>query len=483
MKRFSRNTDFWTIPTPNKVGPGSYNLTQSKKPRSSSVPFSKSEVKTSVSKVKPSSLPGPGSYIPQEDWHKSSSPSSSFISKLPRTGPIPVGIAGSVNSFDTPGPGAYNTASPNLSRPKRHFRQLSMIVEATVASIPYKPGENSVLGPTTYNPDSSSTKPKIPAINFSAGMSRKGAFEVKTNPVIGPGKYNIVPERQFEKPNWVFLSKVNKSTEKKVDQAPGPGSYNPKQYMKQPRVLVEGFGSTTEREICSNYDQSFSPKPTELLYDLSKAEIYRQKYLNPKTPIPKPAFGTSEKRESQWVNMSTIVGPGDYQILKTNPNHAKFVSRSPRFSHSKADFLPGPGSYDSSNPVTHTVAISKAIRFNEKKIEGPESYLGHEEWKLKQNRAKDAQYYEPNLRFESSSPRFLQSDIESPGPGHYKVYEKPKTKSVIKSTENRFAQHGSYIKSSNTEADIGPGSYYKEIGIGKKTYNISPEMGDEKPWI
>ena len=75
--------------------------------------------------------------------------------------------------------------------------------------------------------------------------------------------------------------------------------------------------------------------------------------------------------------MITIVGPGDYQILKTNPNHAKFVSRSPRFSHSKADFLPGPGSYDSSNPVTHTVAISKAIRFNEKKNEGPERYLGH----------------------------------------------------------------------------------------------------------
>lgn len=482
MKRFSRNTEFWTIPTPTKVGPGSYNLIPSNKPRSSSVPFSKSEVKTSVNKLMPSSLPGPGAYIPQEDWHKSSSPSSSFISKLPRTGPIPVGISGSTNFNDTPGPGAYGSGSPNLSRPKRRFRQLSMIVEATVASIPYKPGEDSVLGPTTYNLDPSSIKPKIKAVNFSSGIARKGVFEVKNSLAPGPGMYNVVPSRQFEKPNWVFKSKVNKSTEKKIDPIPGPGAYNPKHYIRQPRVLVEGFGSTTEREICMA-NENFSPKPAEVLYDVSKADIYREKYLNPKTPVPKPAFGTSEKRESAWVNTSTIVGPGDYQILKKNPNHAKFVSKSPRFNQSKADLLPGPGSYDSFIPTTNSVALSKAARFNEKKPEVPESYLSHEEWKMKQNRAKDIQYYEPNLRFESSSPRFFNSDVDSPGPGHYKIIEKKKTKSVIKSTENRFAQHGSYIKFSNTDADVGPGSYHKELGIGKKTYNISPEIGDDKPWI
>jgi hypothetical protein len=314
------------------------------------------------------------------DWIRNSSPSSSFLSKLPRTGQIPSGPSGLTALNDTPGPGSYETSLKPVIKPKKRYRQLSMIVEATVSSIPYKPGEDSVLGPTSYNPDHSLIKPKSNSVNFANKHQKRAPFESKTNPVIGPGKYNVLPEKHFDKGNWVFTSKVTKSSESRQDSSPGPGAYNPKHYVHQPRVLVEGFGSTTERDIClsnerSNYGGfSVSPKASEALYDLSKADYYRQKLLNPKTPVPKPAFGTSEKREPHWVNSVSNVGPG--------------------FKESKTEALPGPGAYDSITPNSHAVVLSKAARFVDRKYDGPESYSAHEEWKLKQNKSKHAQYFE-----------------------------------------------------------------------------------------
>ena len=397
MNKFTRNTEFWSSPTPNKVGPGSYNLINHKKNHSTFAPFSKAELKTSNSRVTPSSLPGPGSYSNNMDWIRNSSPSSSFLSKLPRTGQIPSGLT----AFnDTPGPGSYETTLKPVVKPKKRYRQLSMIVEATVSSIPYKPGEDSVLGPTSYNPDHSLIKPKSNSVNFANKHQKRTPFESKTNPVIGPGKYNVLPEKHFEKGNWVFTSKVTKSSESRQDSSPGPGAYNPKHYVHQPRVLVEGFGSTTERDIYlsnqrSNYGGfSVSPKASEALYDLSKADYYRQKLLNPKTPVPKPAFGTSEKREPHWVNSASNVGPGDYKILKDDYVHARFVSKSPRFKESKNEAIPGPGAYDSIIPNSQAVVLSKAARFVDRKYDGPESYSAHEEWKLKQNKSKHAQYFE-----------------------------------------------------------------------------------------
>jgi hypothetical protein len=281
-----------------------------------------------------------------------------------------------------------------------------MIVEATVSSIPYKPGEDSILGPTSYNPDHAAIKPKIYSTNFANKMQRRKIFEPGVDVNLGPGKYNVLPQKHFDKPNWVFASKVNKSKEIKMDLLPGPGAYNPKLYQHQPRVLVEGFGSTTEREICvSNERSSFggysvSPR-NELLYDSSKADYYREKLLNPKTPIPKPAFGTSEKRESRWVNPNSYAGPGDYKNLLEDQIKARFVSKSPRFKGPKTEPVPGPGAYDSVAPVSHAAVLNKAARFVEKKYEGPESYLAHEDWKMKQNKSKHAQYFEQAYRLDS----------------------------------------------------------------------------------
>ena len=494
MKKQNRNTDFWDIPTPAKVGPGSYEISTQKKSRYNSAPFSKAEAKTNSVKLSPNTMPGPGSYSPTLEWVKSQSPSSSFLSNLPRTGQIPIGSLNLVQSpiTETPGPGYYNTEIYHLQRPSRKFRQLSMIVEASVSSIPYRPGNDQILGPTSYNPKLSLIKPKTITTNFSSSSSKRDMLNLKHNLNVGPGKYMIDSINEKKKESWIFSSKVSKNTDIRNEPVPGPGAYNPKLYTRQPRVLVEGFGSTTERDISltndphrpyANSGNFVSTNSNDSYEQSSKQDFFREKYLNPKTPIPKPAFGTSEKRESKWVNTSTVVGPGDYQTNKLSSHSPRLPMKSPRFKENKLVPLPGPGSYEINNPTKNQVYLSKSIRFKEEKNDKPENYIPHQPWKIKQNRACDSQVYESNLRFESSSPRFPLSHSESPGPGQYKVHESKISGSIIHSTEHRFEGHGSYIPQTVTDIDIGPGSYHKEAKLGKKTFNISPDIGDDRPWI
>lgn len=496
MKKRTRNTDFWSIGTPAKVGPGSYEISSKSKFRFNSAPFSKSELKPLAFKLTPSNLPGPGSYTKDTSWVKNTSPSSSFLSASPRTGPVSLGQSHDHSPLsDTPGPGAYEIETKLIQRPEKKHRQLSMIVEPTVSSIPYKPGEDIMLGPTSYNPDISKIKPAVISTNFAMSSVKRDMFDIKHNRNVGPGKYIVNPDRRFNKQSWVFTSKVVKNTEAiRPDQLLGPGSYNPKLYSHQPRVLVEGFGSTTERDILltndphrpyANSDHSFQPLLADVSFQSSKLDHYRQKYLYPKTPIPKPGFGSSEKRVTIWANLNTIAGPGDYQLSVSKTNHSKFINKSPRFKSVKSEEHPGPGAYDSPMAMKNKVYINKAQRFNEPKNEVPESFLSHEDWTAKNYK----QYYmsnpETGTRFGSSSPRFIDSTFESsgPGPGHYMVKEKKKEFSVIRGNGDRFSQHGSYIKPSITENEVGPGSYHKDSPVGKKTFNISPEIGDDRPWI
>lgn len=497
MKKRTRKTDFWSVPTPSKVGPGSYDISQKPKLRHNSAPFSKSELKQSTYKIIPSDFPGPGSYMNNLNWVKNSSPSSSFVSALPRTGPIPIGRSQDCSpSFDTPGPGAYDIDIKSFPKTERKRRGNSMIVGPTIASIPYKPGQDVILGPASYNPDVSLVKPSVISTSFADYLSKRDMFNIKQNRNVGPGKYIISEGKTSSKQSWVFRSKVSKDPNLlKADSQPGPGSYDPRQYIHQPRVLVEGFGSTTERDILltndphrpyANSDYLLQPIFENQPYQSSKQDYYRQKYLYPKTPIPKPAFGSSVKRESPWANLNTITGPGDYQLSTSESNHAKFVTKSPRFKMAKGEEQPGPGAYDSPITDKNPVYLSKAPRFAEPKSQVPENYLGHEDWSAKAAKVAKAQlmnYAENGIRFGSSSPRFIEANSESPGPGHYVVKEKKPGPSVIHSTGNRFSQHGSYIKHPITETDIGPGSYHKEPKLGKKTFNISPDIGNDRPWI
>ena len=370
-----------------------------------------------------------------------------------------------------------------------------MIVEASIASIPYKPGMDQVLGPTSYNPNLALTKPKTLSTNFSVSTAKRDMFEYKGNIVVGPGRY-LTGEgegKEKQKNSWTFASKVSKNTEGKTEPAPGPGAYNPKYYKRHPRVLVEGFGSTTERDISLTNDpyhpyannESFQSTGMNDSLNSAKAEIFRQKYLNPKPAIIKPAFGTSEKRESKWANTDIAVGPGDYHSRPIATHSPKLPNKSPRFKESKPTSIPGPGAYDVKEPPLRTHSyIGQSNRFKEDKHEAPENYIPHRPWKVKQNRSPDVQYYEPNLRFESSSPRFPLSTTETPGPGQYLGSETKKSMpSVIHSTEVRFGGHGSYIPQTVTDTDIGPGTYHKDAKLGKKTFNISPDIGDDRPWI
>lgn len=492
MKKQTRNTEFWTSDTPNKVGPGSYELSPPRKYRYNSAPFSKTATKPNGSKITPSALPGPGSYSPSLEWRQSVSPLSSFISNLPRTGAIPTGNLNLVPSplLETPGPGHYYSDSLKTHKPSRKIRHLSMIVEASIASIPYKPGTDQQLGPTSYDPNIGFTKPKVVTTNFSVSSSKRDMFDYKGNLIVGPGKYSPDVDHGDKKQSWTFASKVSKNLEAKVEQAPGPGSYNPKTYSRQPRVMVEGFGSTTERDISLTNDPHRPYGPIEHLQSVpevnlnsEKMDYFRQKYLNPKNPVVKPAFGTSDKRESKWLPNDLIVGPGDYQVKPVTSHSPKLPNKSPRFKDSKNNSLPGPGAYEMRIPAKNQIYLNQSTRFKPDKHENPENYIPHQPWKIKQNRAFENEFSEPGPVFESTTPRFMLNNFDSPGPGQYVIKEKKKIPSIVNSTKARFAGHGSYIQQAVTDIDIGPGSYYKDAKMGKKTFNISPDIGDDRPWI
>ena len=301
-------------------GPGSYEV----KSRDSTRTFQMRGKK----KEKPNNVPGPGAYSPKFIVKNFT---TSTIGKSKRT-ELTVAL-------DTPGPGSYDS-KVQTAAPRWSFHGIK---DASVA--------NSTPGPGKYNSidlnrsvGGSSTRSLRPELFTST---------VTLSPNPGPGSY----DSQTGKFASLQYS-LGKSKRPGVDsKTPGPGRYEPKSLNHS---LSAKFGIEVKKTLEFGNDvpppSAYSPK------NLKKA----------------PFYSFSKKLEVKPGNRNP--GPGKYSIDKPEKVIQGKLSKSMRFIKTFTDkeisSIPGPGSYEIKSSLTNAkVYVSKAKReFKPSNVPGPGRY-------------------------------------------------------------------------------------------------------------
>jgi Sperm-tail PG-rich repeat len=503
MTALNRKTEFWKINTPEKVGPGSYNLQGDNEIKPSSAPFSTTTKRNEPLKK---SEVGPGSYLGVDLWDYEIKGASMLLSSSPRMGPFNAGANGfkMLTNVHNPGPGTYETETVKKSS-KSSYHRHSLSIDPSPSSIPSKEIKEAVIGPCTYNPSYEKVKLSSAATIFGNYQGKRAVFEPQQDGP-GPGDYIV----EVPKGKSVGFTKSDKNAKNKIN-FPGPGAYEQPTERKIRKEPVESFGVLAKKNIMLSKDPhrpvqvGYSEVPPVGTYDtqdkLKAIERLKQKFISYESPIQKPGFNVNSKREMKWVDNPNFPGPGLYteaHIQHEKTESIPFTSKVEKFHKLSTFENPGPGTYEreKSKPNTRnlSVFVSNTSRFN--KIANDKlnvNILGyqpnveintpHQGWKSKQNRAFDTVVLKPNLSFESTANRFYNSkkDPNNPGPGHYEV--RPKTVSVkSKRTDQRFGVFENYRPKTGTSQNIGPGSYSVENGR-KKNFNMSGELAKVRPWI
>ncbi|CAG9321463.1 unnamed protein product [Blepharisma stoltei] len=496
MSQFNRKTEYWVIPTPAKVGPGAYEVLTPKKSRQCTAPFKSSEMRSLSVPLSKKNDPGPGSYIHDEKVKQMRKSRVTTFSAIPREIQFPNedGIK------ENPGPGSYAIEEKHKVsyKGRQNHKPLSLILEPSPVSIPAKMTPNQEIGPFSYNPRYSKTKPSTRTTDFSAYKSTRPEIFTSNTEIPGPGQYNNdSPQKSNKKLSWTFKSKVKRKSIEKSEN-PGPGTYRPQLPGKQTKALAEGFGSTTERDVMLSNDphrpyayENISPPVGIYDYEKShKNDLLRKKLLLQKKEHDRPSFNATEKRVFKLSSNEYVPGPGLYELSSFShyeENLYPFGIKSPRFKEKKPAIIPGPGSYENkadnqmktglSSLVSNTQRFDKDMVCSGEQI-STEFYIGHQPWKVKKTRADDSE-----LKFDSSSPRFQDRRDLSPGPGQYHKDFHNKKPKIYKYTEKRFSSYANYTLPRGTSDEIGPGAYHQDMNFYKKSFNISGELSECKPWL
>ena len=504
MTTFNRKTEFWAQTTPNKVGPGSYNLIQESENKQLSAPFLTGVVRDEARRK---SDVGPGSYLGPDPWDSNIKGAAMMASGSPRMGPFATGILGftmPTNVFN-PGPGTYSGPSDQQKAKSKSTRRHSLTIDPSPSSIPskdVKPGEVSAV---TYKPEYKCSKPSTASTTFGGYLSKRRVFEGnEENP--GPGEYSA----EIGKGPSVNFTKSNK-TEPCKNNNPGPGTYEQPIERKIRKENIEAFGVLEKKHIMFSKDPhrpiqvGYSENPPVGVYEtaekLKTSEKLKQKFISYEAPISKPAFNVSTKREMKWVDNPAFPGPGQYkdgESDKESTEKVPFGTKEEKFHKPSKLAIPGPGSYEKDKSrqanKASSVFVSKTPRFSKVASDNLhvsvigsqpnlELHLSHNNWKSKQARAFDAVMLKPNLSFETTANRFFahKKEVNNPGPGHYDG-RPVSVPSKMKRTGLRFGAFENYRPKTGTTQNVGPGSYAVEAGY-KKSFNMSGELVKVRPWI
>ena len=248
---------------------------------------------------------------------------------------------------------------------------------------------------------------------------------VKTIPTIPP-KYETILNTSVKYENNAFTTSSNRFKNIESDN-PGPGKYlSHDTFIKindsiSKKGLGNGFVSKTSR---FNIDYEKINKPSPGSYnpaDLKNKHVYSER-------------GTSaflNRRET--IQKTNPLGPGNYEIKDSSEVHVPiFKSQGPRFITTAPSINVAPGDY--------------SPQFLRTDING-------------------------GVMLKSRSSRILntsRSNLLDIGPGQYNIIDTPKSPTSrlgsFNSTQSRF------IKSSNIENEVGPGTY--DLSTLLKYYSI-----------
>lgn len=309
-----------------------------------------------------------------------------------------------INSNDTPGPGYYhnpnNTAFIKRVVPEQFQSFGSASVRFNNSKI------NDQIGPGYYYRED---------LKYENKKLREELNKQKSSLKQSPNSKIIKPIS--------FGSLINNSFEKKIENSPGPGSYN------------------------------INPQ-----------------YIKKSSSISNAIFGSSEKKFSKLDTIETSIdnlGPGSYlQLNQWNKFDDKKIM----------DKILSPRKYKKPIPKSK----EKIVKIEESKENLPSigtydigRYNSIED-KLVKNVARigliNAPFSSLSQRFKYDQNNFKENNL---GPGYYYKYNKNNIKentSAFNSSDNRF----NYSKENNINNNVGPGLYNREsyFDWNKKSFNL-----------
>ena len=421
--RASRKTEYWNVPTPMTVGPGSYSISPPRKALDyTAAPFSSmTERPLSARALRHSQdlteTPGPGSYQPSHYSRRSSSNrgSNSFVSAEARMAPNAPGSTGYCfpTSILTPGPGAYNL-SKGLARrhPQAREKPRPLVFELSGGppSIPPQLGfspEAGNVGPGQYSPTHDFVKTKPTSIDFSHSKDARKLWEPTNSPYNrlpsrsnpGPGSYDSTgPAEQEASGNATFMSRVKRAHQREVEErSPGPGVYEAPSVVMGNSLVGPPFGSNCQRgqswanDIVLPYTKPERTKfPGVGAYNLDdsirkeKEGKRKQLLFTSNPPPPRAPFLTDKKRDCLVpLRVDSHPGPGAYNgeklpdgqtyNLQVEIGNVTFATKQERFKRELFETKegPDPGQYHRSRErqraraAAHTFK-SKTTRFPDK---------------------------------------------------------------------------------------------------------------------
>ena len=475
--RASRNTEYWSVPTPQTVGPGSYSSSPLRKALDyTAAPFSSMTARPLSSRAVEETqgsvgeTPGPGSYdstVRHHSTHSSNRGSNSFVTTEARMAPNAPGST--VFSYPTsarnPGPGAYNISKPlakkrQITRSKPHSLLFEVIGNPASIPPPLIPEPESVpIGPGHYSPSHTYVKPKSTSTDFSHSKDSRRLWEPVNSPFNrlpsrsnpGPGSYDgnsTLTDTEISLGNVSFASKVKRSHQAKViERSPGPAVYETIERPVLDLVKRPGFGGKVKRGETWRHDLAVpftKPEkgkyPGVGTYDIDEfcrkeKETKRKNLLYTVIPaVPKAPFLTDQQRDCLIpLQIGSQIGPGTYNPpetingmshnLQIGLGKVTFTSKQARFQRQVFEprVGPAPGQYENERERIRGREIdpvfkSKTMRFpgGEEATPAVGTYEVRGRWRTKQNRAEDYQHVIPGMSFESSSLRFVSPSPLSP---------------------------------------------------------------------
>ena len=388
----------------------------------------------------------------------------------------------------TPGPGAYNVATPRSARGAfSAFRSRS--ARGQVEEETGDPGAYDAFNATELAANAARSfgrSNRAGSGGFGASTAREMKLDIMGEDTPGPGTYrggqDFGRELFAKGPSAAFRSSSAQRGKSRMTETPGAGSYDPILTSVEPGLANGGAGMkskgqrfTTEK---STTDMGVGPGTYEAHVDGSLAasvakSVERMSRSN-------PGFGTRQAaRELPYQKeQADMPGPGAYDARKGNvvDGHASaFKSGSQRLQVEEATGDPGAYDPNANREISATAQASfgrsnragsggfGASSAREMKLDimgedtpGPGTYRAKKDMS-------DATHM-PSAAFRSSSAqRGKSKSTETPGAGSYD----PKLNAV----EPGLANGGAGMKSrgqrfttekSTTDMGVGPGSYSHE---------------------
>lgn len=440
--------------TDRNVGPGSYNPKFEHSFLHCQAPFNATGRRNPLSEADPT-IPGPDTYTIPEEKKGLGIVSCPFLSEDLRF---------SFKTDKNPGPGSYYRPNqwPTKKNPRVHSFSSVFDRFPHVSEWPVDGG--------SYNPNYSACSRAHPrAANFGKYSEREPA---RTNSNPGPGEYNInqQPRNIYRsKPSSMFATNTNRSPLGASD-TPGPGSYEipPLFSARRPAETFSAFGSAQSRFV-NRVDEL--PGPGAYTGEIAPRR--------PK-PVGRLTCNFASNMDRFPDSQYPTPGPGAYRsvILSKHVSHggvAPFGSTVPRFISDRGE---------EEFPSMVSDRMQPPLRFP-RKIYVPVQRIGSSA-----ELVTDARNYNPGKYVLSKptstrdttfggTPRLMRSNIksESPGPGSYNAHP-----SSFGLGEGRF-DWGREVRfpSSLGSNNPGPGEYYQNGTLLKKTYNCT--IQSDTTWL